>query len=712
MNKRKSQRSPSRRSNPSSNSQMSIAKTALRKWGVISAVTGTLFAIGAVATVLHFWHPQYEARQFVRVLQDQEFLQVLPDSYNEKIDPKSRLAPIKSELLLREVLLDTEVAKTTKAQTYDARINEIQSKIRFEPAGGELYSIICKDGSPKNAAIIVQKVTEIFIDKFFIDYRAEQIKTMTDSLEKEIQNTSQRVGELEQRIAAIKKESSYAVGETGGLSIDIDGDLLVNLKKDLKSALLTHQQLEMEKELFETQASANSIDYDQSEIDLMVESYPEIKRIRDSLFNLENDYVAMKGRVLAQREQAADAIRRQRKLLAKKIDHTEKTVKFDLLRKKQAYARSQLADVEMKWQKNQMLIDGHKRDIEALSDDRFGILERQSRYFDLKDEKSKAEQLVAKWTDARDKIRSRELSPIRVSIAGDREVVVPTEPVELYPTKLLGMSGLGAFAVPFLLALLVEFRLGRISDPEQIRQTGTASLIGEVADLPKRIQSQNASKQLMKQIRLYEESVNSVNAAMRFGTDGQSRVVAICSAATNEGKTTLATQYAMSIARTTMERTLLIDCDLRSPSIHRVFDVPLEDGLVDVLGGEVDLEDAVVTSGIENLDVLPAGKLKSNPMRYFAGDEFQHLLIESLDNYSHIIVDTPPLLAASESVAIAKACDVAILCVMRDVSRGDSVRQAYGRLLAADVNVAGYVFGGVPQRAYAEKYGNYNYNLQ
>jgi capsular exopolysaccharide synthesis family protein len=191
-------------------------------------------------------------------------------------------------------------------------------------------------------------------------------------------------------------------------------------------------------------------------------------------------------------------------------------------------------------------------------------------------------------------------------------------------------------------------------------------------------------------------------------------VFSVTSASSNEGKTTLSSQLAISSARSNFGRTLLIDADLRSPSIHRLFDLPMKVGLADALSGEttdIGLDDIICNTQIENLDVLAAGKLKSSPRRYFSGPLWHQLLELVRENYDYIVIDTPPVLAASESLAISKECDQTLMCILRDVSVTDSVKRAYERLTAADVNVVGYAFSGVPQYEYAIKYGSYEYNM-
>ena len=702
---------PDARQTDSGSNQIAFLKTALRKWSGLAMVLGIALAMVSVVLVLKRWEPVYEARQFVRVIQDAEYLQVLPDIHKEKVDPKSQLAPIRSELLLREVLLDPEVSQTTSASSYESQIRELQSKIRYAPAGGELYSISCRDKNPKNAAIVAEKVTELFIDKFFVNYRAERIKKLTERLEDEIVATQEKIESLDRLLDGLREETDFVVGELGSLPSDVDGDLLVGLQMDLKDAQLERQELEVEKKMLEARSEDEDIDIDPAELELLVENNPEVIRVRDYLFKLENEVVLDKNQIRPVREKREFAIKRQQALLQQTIERIERKIRFDMIRKAQANAKSQLAAVDMKLMRNKLRIESNEKDIKTISENRTSVRERQARYNQLKEDKEKSEKLLSKWTDAREKIRSREISPIRVAIAGDKTVKPPTEPVEEYPIKMLGMAVFGSFLAPFVLLTLLEYRIARISDPNQIEEQVSLALIGEVADLPRRIQRNSRSRQMMRQVRLYEESVDSVTAALRFGDQSSARVVAICSASANEGKTTLASQYAISNARTSLQRTLLIDCDLRSPSVHRVFDVPLENGLAEVIDQEVTWREAVTESGIENLDVLVAGRLKGYPNRYFGTDDWLALLVEALGTYSRIVVDTPPILAASEAVAIAKACDVAVLSVIRDVSRQDAVRQAFGKLLAANVDVAGYVFGGVPQRTYAQRYGEYGYNL-
>jgi Mrp family chromosome partitioning ATPase len=101
--------------------------------------------------------------------------------------------------------------------------------------------------------------------------------------------------------------------------------------------------------------------------------------------------------------------------------------------------------------------------------------------------------------------------------------------------------------------------------------------------------------------------------------------------------------------------------------------------------------------------------LANSPHRLAGNGEFAGLLDKLRGMYRYIIVDTPPILPASEALVMARAADAAVLCARRDYSRVDQVAEAYARLQAAGVKAAGAVLNGIPVRNYAQRYGSYYY---
>jgi capsular exopolysaccharide synthesis family protein len=164
------------------------------------------------------------------------------------------------------------------------------------------------------------------------------------------------------------------------------------------------------------------------------------------------------------------------------------------------------------------------------------------------------------------------------------------------------------------------------------------------------------------------------------------------------------------LERATESPILLIDGDMRAPDMHRLFDVPLEPGLTKVLEGACSIEEAIVQVGESNLYVLPAGLLRTNPHYLFGNGSRESLRAAIPDRFRYVIIDTPPILAASEALMLAAMADASVVCALRDVSRIDQVRKAYDRLQATGGNPVGLVLNGVPTRSYTHRYGSYGYS--
>jgi capsular exopolysaccharide synthesis family protein len=267
--------------------------------------------------------------------------------------------------------------------------------------------------------------------------------------------------------------------------------------------------------------------------------------------------------------------------------------------------------------------------------------------------------------------------------------------------------------LPFVLAIAWERRVKRILDTQQILDESYLPVVGEVAALPIRrmLGRRGGARNLSRARYVFEESIDSLRTTLVLSEDLRDmQIIAVVSSVSREGKTSLSAQLAVSLARATGTPVLLVDSDIRSPDLHQIFDVPLEPGLVKVLGGVCSPRDAIQRGGSNQLvHVLPAGRLQKNPHSLMGHGALKALLEQFRPDYRYIVVDTPPVLSASESLVVAKAADGALLCTLRETSRAPQVKLTYERLLSAGTNVIGVVLSGVPTSHYAHKYGSYAY---
>ena len=184
--------------------------------------------------------------------------------------------------------------------------------------------------------------------------------------------------------------------------------------------------------------------------------------------------------------------------------------------------------------------------------------------------------------------------------------------------------------------------------------------------------------------------------AMISGRD-KHRVFLITSAIPGEGKTFTSSNFAATLAQQGF-RTLLIDADLRKPSVSKLFfNENLKPGLSEVLMGSTPVEQAVVPTKVENLSVLPAGGIAPNPSELLAQAQFHELVQGLKERYDRIVIDSSPVLAVRDPLLLAKSVDACCLIVRAGRSPSKASVQAVRLLAEADTPVVGVVLNSVRQ---------------
>jgi capsular exopolysaccharide synthesis family protein len=328
------------------------------------------------------------------------------------------------------------------------------------------------------------------------------------------------------------------------------------------------------------------------------------------------------------------------------------------------------------------------------------------------EELAREEQVLALISERIVQLETEQGAPPRVWEMED--AIVPTKPVKSVPyLNMLVVFAIGLGA-PFGLAVLKEQLTARILDADALEQRAKLAVVGEIAQIPHQRRDQaHLGERDLRAVGLFDESVDAMRSNLLLSADGHSlRFIAVASAVKEEGKTTVAVQLAASIARSCGVRTLIIDGDMRDPSIHGVFEVPREPGLTDVLSGQVSLRDAIAVTRIEGVDVLAAGVLKGNPHALLAKGRWESLLAKVPREYQYVIIDTPPVLAASEALALVRNVDTVLMCALRDVTRLPQLQKAADRIKSTGARMGGMILNGIPTSHYATRYGTYSYLLQ
>ena len=691
-----------------------LAKLVLRKWTVLAVACGLVLAGLAAAVTIWIWEPSYDAKQFVQIRQNREFI-ALEGNTNKKMDPKRYLAPVISEPLLRGLLTEQRIVERRPT----LQVEELQKMVRYEPIGGELYAIICRDQDPVLAAVVSELATSELIQGINED-RQSSLEKLRQKIDQKILQAQADVNNLSNKMRDLNERRMLA--EPGDPTrADPQGLIRLNRETELDSSQDEMQKLQIT--LVQTKQALENTEaqFDEVMITPIVNASPILKAIDEQIRNLKEQ----RANVIRLGSGHPTVVNINERLVRAQQNRTGertalmKSTKDEWIENRKAELTKKIQLIEMNIERLESGIQADKSEIALLENEYKENNDLDFSILQLGWERDRAAENLSYWNTELSNVSGKQLADFDVTLFGtgnNTSVPVPTKPVEKYPYRLLAVICLPAFALPFALAFLWELKLQRISHPQQVQEQLSSNLLGEVADLPTRFQSASrvSSQRMTKQLRLYEESVDNLSAIMMHISDTKPMAFSVTSASSNEGKTTLSSQLAISLSRSNFGRTLLIDADLRSPSLHRLFDLQVQPGLVNALSAEEPetvLEEIICSTAIENLDILTAGKLTNSPRRYFSGPAWHRLLDLLRQQYDYIVIDTPPVLAASESLAISKECNHTLMCVLRDVSVTDSVKRAYQRLTAADVNVVGYAFSGVPQYEYAVKYGSYEYNM-
>jgi polysaccharide biosynthesis transport protein len=184
---------------------------------------------------------------------------------------------------------------------------------------------------------------------------------------------------------------------------------------------------------------------------------------------------------------------------------------------------------------------------------------------------------------------------------------------------------------------------------------------------------------------------------------GSHRVVMITSAVAGEGKTSVASHLATSLARSGL-RTLLIDADLRSPSIHRLFSLPLAVGLSEVLRAEVEWASAIADTTLDELKVLTAGQCDRRTVSLLSQGSLGPFFAELKDQFDFVIIDSSPILPVADGLIIAQHTDAVLFSIFRDVSRKTKVSAAAERFHSLRVPILGAVVTGAHGGRYGTDY--------
>ena len=230
-------------------------------------------------------------------------------------------------------------------------------------------------------------------------------------------------------------------------------------------------------------------------------------------------------------------------------------------------------------------------------------------------------------------------------------------------TLNLGMGAMGGLACGLGLAFFVAFVDDRVKSAYQIESIIGMPLVGIIPRMHKASSGDGAKTLAENSDPLVSEAFLTLHSNLRLNTEFKGKkVILVTSTTPGEGKTFVSTNLALTFARHG-ERTVVVDCDLRKPNVHKVLGLPNTKGVIDFCASGTPLDDVIIKGPVANLDVIAAGGRAVNPTQILNHESFGRLIAELRLRYDRIFVDTPPLAPVSDAKIILPNVDGVIFTI-------------------------------------------------
>jgi capsular exopolysaccharide synthesis family protein len=555
----------------------------------------------------------------------------------------------------------------------DATIVAVHDALRAAPLhASRVVEVTFTAQSPSVAAAAVNNAMDIYVKDQFTA-KAAAVRRATLWLDERSAALRAEVRKAEDRIASYRAEHNFAQGMHAGL----DAERITHLNEDLISARAELAAADARVDAARGGAGAAAqaaiatsvvplrtameqlTAQSQAQSARLGANHPEAESSRRQLIEARRAVDAEIARVVAATEQ-------DRRAVAERVTTLERNLN-NARQEADAEARAQIP------------LSAMERDAEATRAQLLAVLERIQQT---------AQQHALETSEAHE-----------ISLA-----LPPRTPSWPRPVPMLAAAAAAGVLLGLMLVHVLHLTDSTLHSGEDVRTILKLPCFALVPELSRRMLRGVPIEEfaVRRPLTAYAEQIRAVRAGLWFGAE-RPRVVAITAARPSEGKSVLALSLARSAALSG-EKVLLIDCDMRRPSLAHRLAAGNGTGLSDLLHGKAGLRaalhnDPLVSSGNSAQFVL-AGQPDGDAFGQFMGAEMARVLAEARQDYTLIVLDSPPIQAITEARVLAAIADATILCVRWRATPRDVASYALELLEDAHAQVAGIVLTRVDPRAH------------
>jgi capsular exopolysaccharide synthesis family protein len=287
----------------------------------------------------------------------------------------------------------------------------------------------------------------------------------------------------------------------------------------------------------------------------------------------------------------------------------------------------------------------------------------------------------------------------------------------------VGLGLLGGVLSGLLLALFREQLDSSVKTPEDIEHKLGITFLGLLPELEGSERKRGGSRRRVVKVKkgvpelvVHDRPLSAISEAARsvrtnlmfMNPDKPYRRLLISSAAPSEGKTTVACSIAIALAQGG-QRVCIVDADLRRPRLHKIFDRAGDAGLTNVLVGDASIEQVAKPTIVPNLWSIPAGPLPPNPADLLQSERFRKFMDEMGERFDRVVIDSPPLVAVTDSAIISTLVDGTVFVVRAFRTSKHASAQGLRALQDVEATIAGAVLNAVDLNRHEYSYYNYYY---
>jgi len=664
-------------------SALSAYLHALRRHWLLAGFLGLLCAAAGFVAVWYGYGARYEAVAFLHVSPQEKtmvYRMEAPTGPTEfDIYKNTQQQLIKSRFVLMKALGRREVQEFNLDERKTDPVGWLSDALKVTfPGKAELMEVSLVSSDRKEAKALVDAAVQAYMTLIVDEERVrrrknlDQLDHIYEGKESDLREKRSELKRLAEQIGASDKKGISLKQQIAVEQYGLFQRQHIDTQFKLRNA---KSELDTQKALIQ---SINDMEIAPFEVEKYVREDPMLRQKAEEIYWRQMD--ATRTQNLAKAGTNSPYVRNQQEEL--KSLQAEYNAKIDELKEGvRALKRADYEKERLKWEVQvSSLTEQEEEYAKEVDTKRSEALKVSQGSIDMDMTMTQIEQLelaVKGVADQRERLKVEVNSEARVTIIQQADAPESQAMVALR-LALSGAATLLGLCIPVGLVALWDVRRQRINSSAQVSRELGFSVVGAVPVIPARAIRRLGSPSRRHQswhMRL-SESIDGIAARFhRRAALQKTRVILVSSATGGEGKTTLATQLALSFARHG-RRTVLVDFDLRRPALDAVFGLPLEPGVSDVLRGDEDLSQLIHPTATDNLAVLTAGRWDRQALAALANGGAGPMFERLRADFEFVVVDSSPVLPVADTRFVSQHADAVLLSVFRDISQAPRIQAA------------------------------------